>query len=276
MGTLDVLTELVLEVAFFDVGIGFDEVLAFLLVVTTFLVLVDLRLVLAFFELDNFWLLVAFFTIGILAVVLGFFVDVTFLMLVVFFVDTARFPRSSKSRLPIPALDSAALDVTLANPADGAVLPVLIDVMFEKKVPLVEAVVLVEGLELGSIEMCWLLLVVETETTGEDDDEEVDELEAVSDVEMEFEAVAMMAFMLKLPPDEMLELDMNGLLLEELTLGVLANEDERERGLLDEVVVELPTLLVEDDVEDERVLLDDFDGIMLDDDRLLLVDSVTT
>jgi hypothetical protein len=84
----------------------------------------------------------------------------------------------------------------------------------------------------------------------------------------------MIAFMLELPSDELLELDMSGLLLEELTLGVLANEDERERVLLDEVVIELPTLLVEDDVEDERVLLDGFDRIMLDDNRLLLVDTV--
>ncbi|KAG9966831.1 hypothetical protein KCU61_g567, partial [Aureobasidium melanogenum] len=85
--------------------------------------------------------------------VLDFFVDVTFLLLVVFLVDTAMFPRSSNSRLPIPALDSAALDVTLANPADGAVLPVLVDVVFKNKVPLVEAVVSIEGLEVGCIEL---------------------------------------------------------------------------------------------------------------------------
>lgn len=86
----------------------------------------------------------------------------------------------------------------------------------------------------------------------------------------------MITFILELPSDELLELNMSRLLLEELTLGVLANEDERERVLLDEVVVELPTLLMEDDVEDERVLLDGFDGIMLDDNRLLLVDTVAT
>lgn len=86
----------------------------------------------------------------------------------------------------------------------------------------------------------------------------------------------MITFMLELPSDELLELNMSRLLLEELTLGVLANEDERERVLLDEVVVELPTLLMEDDVEDERVLLDGFGGIMLDDNRLLLVDTVAT
>lgn len=125
MGTLDVLTELVLEVAF-------NEVLAFLLVVTAFLVLVDLLLVVLDFLVVN----------------------VTFLVLVVFLVDTAMFPRSFKSRLLIPALDSAAFDEMLANPADGAMLPVLVDVWFEKKVPLLEAVVLVEGPEVGDIEVC--------------------------------------------------------------------------------------------------------------------------
>lgn len=129
MGMLDVLTGLVLEMAFFVVEIGFNEVLAFLLLVVTFLVLVDLTLV------------------------LGFFVDDTFLLLVVFFVDTATFPRCSKSRLPTPALDSAALDVTLPNPADGAVLPALVDVVFEKEATSVEAVVLLEGLEDGLMEV---------------------------------------------------------------------------------------------------------------------------
>lgn len=145
MGTLGFLTEFVLEVAFFDVKTGFNDVLAFLLVVTTFLVLVVFRLVLAFFELDNFWVLVAFFTIGFLLVVLGFFVDVAFLMLVVFLVDTTIFLRSSKSRLLIPVLDEM-----LANPEDDVVA---IDVVFEKKVPLVEVVVLLEGPEVGCIEV---------------------------------------------------------------------------------------------------------------------------
>lgn len=158
METLDVLAGLVLEVVFldvallvfFDVETGLDEVLAFLLLVTTtFLVLVDPRFVLAFFELDDLWVLVAFFTIGILLlVVLGFFVDVVFLMLLVFLIDTTMFARSFKSRLLIPALD-----VRLANPEDDAVAPVLVDVVFEKKVPLVEAVVLVEAPEVGYIEV---------------------------------------------------------------------------------------------------------------------------
>lgn len=247
MGTLDVLTELVLEVAFFGVETGLDEVLTFLLLVVTFLALVDLRLVLTFFELEDFWVLVAFFTIGILLVVLGFFVDVVFLMLVVFLVDTTTFARSFKSRFLIPALD-----VILANPKDDAVAPVLVDVMFEKKVPLVEAVVLVDRLE---VDVYGLLLVVDTEVIDEDDNEVVSELEAVSeldveaasDVETEFEAVVVMSFAGRIPLDELLELDVDRV-LEELTLGVLD--------------------------EEERILLDDLDGVMLDDNRLLLGDRI--
>lgn len=246
MGTLDVLTGLVLEVAFFDVETALDEVLTFLLLVVTFLVLVVVRLVLAFFELDDFWVLVAFFTIGILLVVLGFFVDVVFLVLVVL-MDTTAFARSFRSRLLNPALD-----VILANPEDDAVAPVLVDVMFEKKVPLAEAVVLVDMLE---VEVYGLLLVVDTEVMDEDDDEVVIELEAVSeldveavsDVETEFEAVAMMAFVGRSPLDELLELDVDWV-LEELTLGVLD--------------------------EEEWTLLDELDGVMLDDNKLLLRDRI--
>lgn len=75
------------------------------------------------------------------------------------------------------------------------------------------------------------------------------DVEPVSDVETEFEVVDMVAFVRELPPDELLEPDV-GWVLEELTLDVLANDDARERILLDELVVELLTLL-EDEVEVE-------------------------
>lgn len=62
-------------------------------------------------------------------------------------------------------------------------------------------------------------------------------------------------------------------MLEELTLDILANVDESKSILLDELVVGL-LLLPEDDVELEWMLLDELDGVMLDDNKLLFVDSV--
>lgn len=119
MGTLDVLTELVLEVVFFDVVLliffdveaGFEEVVIFLLVLTIFTGLVELgffvlvvffRLELtfavvvgflldevSFLVLDGFGLLVAFFTICIFLVVLAFLAKVVFFEVLAFFVDVA-------------------------------------------------------------------------------------------------------------------------------------------------------------------------------------------
>lgn len=212
MGTLDVLTELVLEVDFFDVVllIFFDvveDVVVFLLLVTIFLELVELGLFalvvffkmvlifgmlvgfllveVSFFVLDDFWLVVAFFTICIFLVVVAFFVDVAFFVLVVFFVlvffalnvfllETAR---SSRSRFLILPVTAAELDDKLAKPVDDTVLLTLIVVLFENRVPLVELVAF------GWYEGCSLLLGIDTEATIEDEKEAVIEVKAVSDVE---------------------------------------------------------------------------------------------
>ena len=185
-GTLDVLTEFALEVGFFDVVLlvffdvetGFKEDVVFLLLVTTFLGIVETALfvLVVFFKMvmtfgvlvgfllvevtflmvDDFGLLVAFFTIWIFLVVVGFFVDVAFLRVVVLFVlvffaldvflidvfllETAAFARSSKSRFLMPPLAVAELDGKSANPVDDAVLLALVIVVFENKVPLVELV----------------------------------------------------------------------------------------------------------------------------------------
>lgn len=110
----------------------------------------------------------------------------------------------------------------------------------------------------------------------------VDELEAVSDFDVESlsdvdttsEVVTVMEVMLEIPCDVLLELNMGRLLLEERMLGVRATEDEIEWTLLDELVVEL-LMLLEDDVGVDGMLLDDLAEVMLDDNRLLLVDSTT-
>lgn len=110
----------------------------------------------------------------------------------------------------------------------------------------------------------------------------VDELEAVSDFDVESlsdvdttsEVVTVMKVMLEIPCDVLLELNMGRLLLEERMLGVRATEDEIEWTLLDELVVEL-LMLLEDDVGVDGMLLDDLAEVMLDDNRLLLVDSTT-
>lgn len=110
----------------------------------------------------------------------------------------------------------------------------------------------------------------------------VNELEAVSDFDVESlsdvdttsEVVTVMEVMLEIPCDVLLELNMGRLLLEEPMLGVMATEDEIEWTLLDELVVEL-LMLLEDDVGVDGMLLDDLAEVMLDDNRLLLVDSTT-
>jgi hypothetical protein len=170
MGTLDVLTELVLDVVFFDVVLliffdgetAFDEVVIFLLLVTIFLELVELGLLVLviFFELVLiFNMLVGFLIVAIICtflVVLGFCVDVTFLVLVVFttlvffaldvfLLETTAFARSSKSRFLMPALAVAELDDKSANPVEDAVPLTLTAVLFENRVPLVEVVAFDEG-----------------------------------------------------------------------------------------------------------------------------------
>jgi hypothetical protein len=170
MGTLDVLTEIVLDVVFFevvllilfDVETGFDEVVAFLLLVTIVLGIVELGLVVlvVFLRLVlTFNMLVGFLIVAIICpflVVLGFCVDVTFLVLVVcimvvffvldvFLLETTAFARSSKSRFLMPPLAIAELDDKSANPEDDAVLLTAVVVLLENRVPLVEVVAFDDG-----------------------------------------------------------------------------------------------------------------------------------
>jgi hypothetical protein len=124
----------------------------------------------------------------------------------------------------------------------------------------------------------------DTDAPAADEDELIVKLKAVSDAEEEPEAVAEMALALalalKLPSVEPLELYMDSM-LEELEVGRSVNEDEPDRPSFDEADVELPTLLEDveplmllgDDVEVERVLLDELDEIMLDLDLSLLVED---
>jgi hypothetical protein len=166
MGTLDVLTELVLDVVFFDVVLliffdvvetGFDEVVTFLLLVTIVLGIVelDLLVLVVFLRLVlTFSVLVGFLIVAIICtflVLLGFCVDVTFLVLVdfemldVFLLETTAFARSSKSRFLMPELAVAELDDKSANPVEDAVLLTAVVVLLENRVPLVEVVAFDDG-----------------------------------------------------------------------------------------------------------------------------------
>jgi hypothetical protein len=122
----------------------------------------------------------------------------------------------------------------------------------------------------------------DTDAPAVDEDELIVKLKPVSDAKEEPEAVSEMALALalKLPSVEPLELYMDSM-LEELEVGRSVNEDEPDRPSFDEADVELPTLLEDveplmllgDDVEVERVLLDELDEIMFDLDLSLLVED---
>lgn len=207
MGTLDVLTELVLEVVFFDVVLltffdvetGLEEVVVFFRLLLTFAVVVGFLLdEVVFLMLDDFALLVAFFTICIFLVVLTFLVEVTFLVVLAFLIEVTFFElvfnvlvffaldvfpleiaRSSRSRFLMPPLAVAELDVKSANPVDDAVLLALITVVFENKVSFEKVVTFDEGWDVG----CSLALDDDTEAMIEDAEEPAVELAAVSDME---------------------------------------------------------------------------------------------
>jgi hypothetical protein len=122
----------------------------------------------------------------------------------------------------------------------------------------------------------------DTDAPAADEDELVVKLKVVFDAEEELEAVAEMVLALRLPSVELLELYMDSM-LEELEVGPPVNEDEPDWISFGEVEVELPTLLeddvgllmllLRDDVEVERILLDELDEIMLDFDLSLLVED---